>query len=64
VNKLIIEASCEVDGVEYHAVSDREIDKPSCDGCAGLGTGLCFKLGACTPGSRFDSSNVIWVRAE
>jgi hypothetical protein len=62
MNKLIIEASCEVDGVEYHAVS---APKPgACTGCAAEERGPCLRLDPCTVGSRSDRSGVIWVRAE
>lgn len=63
MNKPIIEASCVVDGVEYHAVSGR-----GCDGCAAdsdsAGHVLCGKLGPCQDLTREDSTNIVWVRAE
>lgn len=61
MNKPIIEASCEVDGVEYHAVSAR-----GCEGCAAKDTtpGLCRSLGGCGEAVRQDRTNIVWVRAE
>lgn len=63
MNKPIIEASCEVDGVEYHAVSAR-----GCEGCAAKDTdttpGLCRRLGECGAAARQDRTNIVWVRAE
>jgi hypothetical protein len=62
VNKLIIEASCEVDGVEYHAVSAPVPGE--CTGCAAEERGPCLSLDPCSKLGRADRSHVIWVRAE
>lgn len=65
MNKPIIEASCVVDGVEYHAKSAR-----GCNGCAAEATTkdftheLCGFLGPCAKEIRADRTNIVWVRAE
>ena len=66
MNKPIIEASCVVDDVEYHAVSAEQTRiGPVCAGCVAEGTDLCRKLaGNCGDTSRADRSDVIWVRAQ
>jgi hypothetical protein len=65
VNKLIIEASCEVDGVEYHAVT---APSNKCDGCVAysprVDPALCGGLSPCVDEYRADRSTVVWVRAE
>jgi hypothetical protein len=63
MNKLIIEASCEVDGVEYHAETSGP--EGGCVGCAGDSDRgrICLRLGPCGD-TRQDRSSIIWVRAE
>jgi len=62
MNKLLIEASCEVDGVEYHAKAATD----TCEGCAFEDAAIreCLAAGPCTHLGRADRSRVIWVRAE
>lgn len=60
MNKPLIEASCVVDDVEYHAET-----KPDgkCQGCAGYTNALCPELGECMSDDRADRSTIIWVKA-
>jgi hypothetical protein len=64
MNKPIIEASCVVDGVEYHAQTPT-VDY-RCTGCAAEARPLafCCELGPCQAVERQDRSSVIWVRAQ
>lgn len=67
MNKFLNEASCEVDGNEYHAVTAplRPSGAPMCAGCVGKTVGgPCLSLGPCTRADRADRSAVIWVAAE
>lgn len=61
------ETRCVVDGVEYHAVTQR-LCYPERSGeqvCAFFyDIDVCRKHGLCTRRQRADRSNVIWVRAE
>ena len=61
MNKLIIEASCEVDGVEYHAESRGP--QQLCFGCSRYEEDEPC-LPQCGAVERADRSDVIWVRAE
>jgi hypothetical protein len=65
MNKPIIEATCVVDGVEYHAET-----RPfpgmwaRCTGCAGKDdTDTCWDSGPCSEDDRADRSDIIWVPA-
>ncbi len=64
MNKPIIEASCVVDGVEYHAQTSPV--RGECTGCVAHARpfAFCCALGPCRAVTRQDGSSIVWVRAQ